>query len=93
MIRKGSFERMKVMLMLKILLSLIRNCASRAFSNGEGLFFFSLIFFSREVGLCVLSDDHFIILYVIYEELAICGEQISELNLFISSTVLFCWTV
>ena len=80
---KGSFERMKVMLMLKILLSLVRNCASRAFSNGEGLFFFfSLIFFSREVGLCVLSDDHFIILYVIYEELAICGEQISELNPF-----------
>lgn len=83
MIRKGSFQRIKVMLMFKILLSLIRKCASRAFSNGEGFFFFfSLIFFSREVGLCVLSDDHFIILYVIYEELAICGEQISELNPF-----------
>ena len=40
MIRKGSFERIKVMLMFKILLSLIiRKCASRAFSNGEGFFF------------------------------------------------------
>lgn len=70
------------MLIFKIPLLLIRKCASTAFSSGEGFFFFSLIFFSREVGLCVLSDDHFIIFYVIYEELAICGEQISELNPF-----------